>query len=390
VEEILYQFNPWWETPFEPDAIRARPRYEARVRNEMSEKRAVLLTGLRRVGKTSLMKRLVAQLIQEGTSAQDVLYVSLDDYLLRDNSILDIVSAFRKIHKHSVDRTVYLFLDEIAFKADFQQQLKNLVDNRNTVIVASSSSATILADQRGLMTGRTATVEVQPLSLDEYLRFRDLSVKRRDRQLLESYFRDYMRDGGMPENVLQPSREYLMSLVDDIIQKDITAFHGIRDARVAQDFFTLLMERSGKQVSINKVARILDIAPDTARRYLGYFRDAYLVHLVPRWGKTNERLLSPKKLYACDLGIQHLFIGDRDLGSYFENYVYHLLRPRGDLHYVYEDGVEIDFRTHDGLLIECKFNGDLSKGQREYLKRQPDDKTIVVDSVAALEKLPTD
>ncbi|MFP4067908.1 MAG: ATP-binding protein [Spirochaetaceae bacterium] len=356
----------------------------------MSEKRAVLLTGLRRVGKTSLMKRLLAQLIQEGTSAQDVLYVSLDDYLLRDNSILDIVSAFRKIHKHSVDRTVYLFLDEIAFKADFQQQLKNLVDNRNAVIVASSSSATILADQRGLMTGRAATVEVQPLSLEEYLRFRGMTVKRRDRQLLESYFRDYMRDGGMPENVLQPSREYLMSLVDDIIQKDITAFHGIRDPRVAQDFFTLLMERSGKQVSINKVARILDIAPDTARRYLGYFRDAYLVHLVPRWGKTNERVLSPKKLYACDLGIQHLFIGDRDLGSYFENYVYHLLRPRGALHYVYEDGVEIDFRTHDGLLIECKFNGDLSKGQREYLKGQPEDKTIVVDSVAALEQLPTD
>ena len=82
----------------------------------MSEKHAVLLTGLRRVGKTSLMKRLIAQLIQEDTSSQDVLYVSLDDYLLRENSILDIVSAFRKIHKHSVDRTVYLFLDEIAFK----------------------------------------------------------------------------------------------------------------------------------------------------------------------------------------------------------------------------------------------------------------------------------
>ncbi|MDL1963833.1 MAG: DUF4143 domain-containing protein [Deltaproteobacteria bacterium] len=80
------------------------------------------------------------------------------------------------------------------------------------------------------------------------------------------------------------------------------------------------MERSGKQLSINKIGKILNISPDTSKRYLSYFESTYLIHLLPRWGKTNQKLLSPKKIYASDLGIKYLFMGERDLGSYFENY----------------------------------------------------------------------
>jgi predicted AAA+ superfamily ATPase len=90
--------------------------------------------------------------------------------------------------------------------------------------------------------------------------------KKRDKQLYKSYFLEYIKDGGMPENVLNPNREYLMNLVDDIIQKDITAFHGLKHHQILRDYFLLLMERSGKQLSINKIAKILSISPDTSKR----------------------------------------------------------------------------------------------------------------------------
>ena len=147
------------------------------------------------------------------------------------------------------------------------------------------------------------------------------------------------------------------------------------------------MERSGKPVSINKISNILKISPDSSRRYLGYFEETYLIHLLSRWGTTNERILSPKKVYACDLGIKYLFTGERDLGSYFENYVYLQLKGLRRLYYLREKDVELDFYTEDGILIEAKFNFELHGEQLETFKRFPAKQKYLIDSVASLSLL---
>ena len=178
-----------------------------------------------------------------------------------------------------------------------------------------------------------------------------------------------------------------MNLVDDIIQKDITAFHAIKNHQIVRDYFTLLMERSGKQLSINKIGKILGISPDTSKRYLTFFESTYLIHLLPRWGKTNQKLLSAKKIYASDLGIKYMFMGERDLGSYFENYIYLLLRSRKNLYYLYENTTEIDFLTEDKILIEPKFYAELNKKQEKLFNEYPARKKLVIDSVEMLDSL---
>jgi hypothetical protein len=242
----------------------------------------------------------------------------------------------------------------------------------------------MLRDRKASLTGRAITLEIKPLDLEEYLVFKGIDLKKRDEQLYKSYFLEYIKIGGLPENVLSPNREYLMNLVDDIIQKDITALHGLKNHQLLRDYFTLLMERSGKQLSINKIGKILSISPDTSKRYLSYFESTYLIHLLPRWGKTNQKLLSAKKIYASDLGIKHLFMGGRDIGSYFENYIYLLLRNRKVLYYLYENTVEIDFYTEDKILIESKFYSHLTEKQEKLFSEYPADKKIVVDSVEKL------
>ena len=279
---------------------------------------------------------------------------------------------------------IYLFFDEITYSQDYQQQLKNLYDLGNVKIVATSSSCSLLRDKKAYLTGRTFTIEVNPLDFQEYLLFKRVNIKMRDSHLLESFFEEFMRVGGLPENVLNPSREYLMNLVDDIIQKDITAFYGLKNHEILRDFFTLLMERSGKQFSINKIANILKISPDTARRYLQYFEWTYLVHLLPRWGTTNEKLLSAKKVYACDLGIKYLFMGDRDRGSYFENYVYLQLRNKTKVYYIYKNGNEIDFFTEAKVLIEAKYYSKMSVAQERLFNEYPAKKKVLIDSVEKL------
>jgi len=383
--DLLYQFNPWWEGDFPQVQFKQREKYMSVLRQSYNQKQIVFMTGLRRVGKTTLMKLILKDLIDKKDVAPNcIFYVSLDDYLLKKYNIIEILSEFRKIHKTKIDKKIYVFLDEITYKKAFHIQLKNIYDSQNVKIFAASSSSSMMKDKKAYLTGRSVSLEVQPLDFEEYKDFKGIQLKKRDAQLYQSYFRDYIREGGLPENVLHPSREYLMNLVEDIIQKDITAFHGLKNSQLVRDFFTLLMERSGKQMSINKMSHILNISPDTSKRYLGYFESTYLIYLVARWGKTNERLLSPKKIYACDLGIKYLFVGERDIGSYFENYIYLKLKNKKELYYLYENGTEIDFYTSDKMLIESKYYADLNEKQKKLFDSYPSDKKMIIDSIEKL------
>lgn len=387
MKDLLYQYNPWWEELPVDRTIKLREKYLAELRAHFHSKSIIMLTGLRRAGKTTLMKIIIQELTGHGTPPDHILYVSLDDYLLTKKSILDIVNEFRTLHKIKFEEKIYLFLDEITCKKDYHIQLKNIYDSQNAKIVVASSSASMLRDRKAHLTGRSITVEIKPLDLEEYLFFNGIQIKQRDRSLYKSYFLEYCKVGGLPENVLNPNREYLMNLVDDIIQKDITAFHGLKNHRLVRDYFTLLMERSGKQLSINKIGKILGISPDTSKRYLGFFESTYLIHLLPRWGKTNQTLLAAKKIFASDLGIKYLFMGERDWGSYFENYIYLQLRNKKPFYYLYENKTEIDFITEDHVLIESKFYGELNERQKKLFTEYPARKKLIIDSVEKLELL---
>lgn len=384
MNDLLFQYNPWWEEEFNLENIIVRDKYVNILKENIKNKHIIFLTGLRRVGKTTLMKLIIKNLLDKKINKKNILYVSVDDYLLKNKNLFEILDEYKKIHRIRFEEKIYVFFDEITFQSEYHQQLKNLYDKLNIKIYATSSSSSLLKDKKAFLTGRSITLEVKPLDFEEYKKFKNIVVKQRDNVLNDSYFRDYMRDGGLPENVLNPNREYLMNLVDDIIQKDITAFHGLKNHQILRDYYTLLMERSGKQLSINKIANILKISPDTSRRYLYYFEESFLIHLLSRWGKTNEKILSSKKIYACDLGIKHLFMGERDLGSYFENYIYLKLRNNKEVYYLYEDGNEIDFITSDKILIESKFNAEIIGKQKELFDRFDAKQKIVIDSVNKL------
>ncbi|KPA14547.1 ATPase AAA [Candidatus Magnetomorum sp. HK-1] len=385
--DLLYQYNPWWEGDFPQIYFKNRDKYISKITQYLYQNQIVFMTGLRRVGKTTLMKLMIKNLIDQGVGPDHLLYVSLDDYMLREKSIIEILNEYRKLHKIRIDEKIYVFFDEITYKEDYHLQLKNIYDSQNVKIFASSSSSSLLKDKKAHLTGRSITLEIQPLDFNEYMNFKDIKLKKRDTHLYQSFFKDYIREGGLPENVLNPSREYLMNLVEDIIQKDITAFHGLKNRQLVRDYFTLLMERSGKQISMNKMSNILKISPDTSKRYLSYFQSTYLIHLVSRWGKTNERILSPKKIYACDLGIKYLFVGERDLGSYFENYIYLNLKNIKELYYLYENGIEIDFYTSDKIIIESKYYAELNQKQKKLFHEYPSTKRVIIDSIEQLSLL---
>lgn len=379
METVLYRFNPWWEKEPEWRFI-PREKYLNRLKQYLHTKDVVIITGLRRVGKTTIMKMMIKELLKQGIPPGKIFYISLDFYSLERFSILDIIEEFFKLQKISFSEKVYLFLDEVAYKKDFQIQLKNLYDLYNAKVFASSSSASILRDRKAMLTGRERVIEVLPLDFKEYLLFKNLKIPKSDKHLLEVYFEDYMQIGGIPEYVLTEDPEYLKQLIDDVLYKDIISFHGVKEKALLREFFRLLMERSGKQVSLNRISRILNISVDTARRFLGYFEEAFIIHGIERCGKLNERLKAPKKIYAGDVGIRNIFTGFRDKGAVFENLVFLQIKNQKPC-YIYKDGIELDFLTEDGTLIEVKYGQQLNEKQKKLFESFNAKKKVVISDI---------
>jgi len=355
MEQILYRYNPWWEEDFKIEGLIERDSQLQKLEKYFQTKNIIFITGLRRIGKTSLLKLFIYRLINnKEVDPKNIFFVSLDDYLLAKKTIPEIIDQYRAIHRLKYSDKIYLFLDEITYKEKFEIQIKNIIDNQNVKIVATSSSASFMRHKKPHLTGRQFIMELLPLTFQEYLKFKNISIQKKDQHLKESYFNDFLKTGGVPEYVLTGNIEYLKELVDDILYKDIIAYHHLKDEQLIKDFFLLLMERAGKQISINKIASILSISPDTARRYLNIFSNCYIIHLMSRYGKTNERILSPKKIYGADLGIRNIFTGYRDFGSLFENYAYLRFKQLNPM-YVYQDKTEIDFILNGQLLVETKY-----------------------------------
>ncbi|MEK6926473.1 MAG: ATP-binding protein [Nanoarchaeota archaeon] len=362
VESEFYKQNPWWEGKFEEKSI-SRDIYLNEIFRNMKSKEIIFLTGLRRIGKTTILMQIIRRLLTN-TKPEDVLFIRLDSFNLLEYSIHQLVEEYRKIHKKSVLDFFYLFLDEVTSRGNFEQELKSLYDNENIKVICSSSIATFMRDKKASLTGRTKTIEVMPLTFQEFLKFKGAKIGKADKSKLESYFKDYLKIGGIPHYVLTEDRAYLNELVESIVYKDIIAYHKISGEKAVKELFVLLCQRVGKPMSYNKLAELLKISVDSVKRYVGYFEKAYLFYVVDRYSKSaNEKVTSPKKIYIGDVGIKNIITEFKDLGASYENLVFLKIKSKNPNYYL-ENSIEIDFITKDSL-IEAKYNQELNEKQLE-------------------------
>jgi predicted AAA+ superfamily ATPase len=362
MEAELYKQNPWWEGVFKEESIE-RKEYTDAIFENLKTREVIFLTGLRRIGKTTILMQAISKLLKT-TKPKDILFVSLDAFNLLEYSIHDIIDEYRKIHKKPIRDFFYLFLDEVTARDNFEQELKSIYDNENIKVICSSSIATLMRDKRALLTGRTKTIEVMPLTFTEFLQFKKAVIPKSDKHLIEAHFKDYLRIGGVPHYVLTEDKDYLNELVQNIVYKDIIAYHNITNEKAVKEMFVLLCERVGKVMSYSKLARMLHLSVDTAKRFVGYFEKAYLFYVVDKYaGSYNERVTAPKKIYCGDVGIKNMITGFRDLGASYENLVFLRIKHL-DPNYYSENLTEIDFITEDSA-VEAKYGGELTAKQKK-------------------------
>ena len=369
MDELLHRFNPWWTEEFHTEAI-PRDHYQRHLMTLMETRDVVLVTGLRRVGKTTLLHLTITELLEQ-VPPERVFYVSLDHMGLRDHNILEIVEEYRKIHRLRHNEHAYLFLDEVHIKEEFELQLKNLYDEGNTKVFASGSASLEIVMRSPHLTGRQRIVTVHPLDFKEYLAFNDVEVTPADTHLLKELAEDHVRFGGLPEYVRTRDMSYLQSVVDTVLWKDVAGRHEVRNREMLADMLALVAQSVGTRPSTRKISKVLGVSTETVSRTIQLFTEANLIHSIEKQGKVSERKASPKKMYLADTGLFSVLTEGVNLGSMVENAVYLALMRRDNVRYHYASGREVDFLSR-GAAWESKYKTKLTEkdlGNIQRLKR---------------------
>ena len=129
IKEDLFNFNPWWEKDFDPH-LHKRERFLKLLRESLKKKEIIILTGLRRVGKSSIMKLLIQELCAT-INPKKILYISLDSIAIEHLQISELIREFRKLHNIKRDEKIYLFFDEATYRDNINIEIKNLYDSEN-------------------------------------------------------------------------------------------------------------------------------------------------------------------------------------------------------------------------------------------------------------------
>jgi len=379
MEEILKQFNPWWVKEYRAPGI-PRPDYIRKIDDALARQNVAILYGLRRVGKTTIMRQFVARALSE-LPPERIYFASMDHPTLERTSIIELLREFRRITSARTDEEVLLLLDEVQHRDGFEREIKAIVDMDEKIhIIASGSSSIAIGHATPYLTGRYTRVPVRPLSFREFLSFRSLEYMEHEPQLMEALMDDYLISGGMPKYVMTGDPQIITELIEDVIYKDICSRYEVHDPKLLKELYYLLMVRVGKPLSFRRMGRLIDVGVDTVRRYVGYFEEAYLLEVIGRDGSPNVRKASPRKCYAPDTGIRTVIAGESNIGSLAENAVYLKLREEGEVRYLLDRDREIDFLV-GGKAVEVKYWDELKKEQisslAQYKGRRVKDKYVV-------------
>ncbi|MCL2246361.1 MAG: ATP-binding protein [Lentimicrobiaceae bacterium] len=322
-----------------------------------------VITGVRRVGKSTLMQQF-QDLLMEKNPEISLLSINLDipEYrFLAEKSWKDLYDFITKaLHPNKMN---YIFLDEIQNVTEFEKLLEGLFVQPNIDLYVTGSNAYLLSSELAtLLTGRTYEINLLPFSFAEYLK---LSGKQEN---LNKAFVDYMRIGGFPEaiklSVTNPvyTYQYLQSVYNNIYRNDILKRFKIYSESSYQAVVNYLINTIGSSVSSGNIAKTLTANGaktdnKSVSRYIEMLVDAFLFYKVNRYDIKGKQLLATQeKYYSVDTGFRNALLGKEltsNSGHLLENIIYlELLRRRNQVWIGKADLAEVDFvvRNEEGYL----------------------------------------
>ena len=332
----------------------AREIYLQKLRLLKDQDLIKVITGVRRCGKSTLLKAFRNELLESGVSAENIVFFNFEE---RESIKLSEWTALydKILSKTNPNQKNYVFLDEVQLITDFEKLVDSLFVKKNIDLYVTGSNAYLLSSELAtLLTGRYIAINLHPFSFAEYtLAFSE--EKNTDR-----LFRQFLNNSSFPEaaNLSKTAPElvndYLQSIYDTVIMKDIVQRHKLRNFSNLQRIIEFLFDSVGSLVSPTNIAKQLSknsdkkISHNTIVKLIRYLTDAYILYAVPRYDIKGRELLSTnEKYYVVDLGLKNITQTnkyDTNLGHKLENVVYlELLRRGGKVFVGKNKAKEVDF-----------------------------------------------
>ena len=299
-----------------------------------------IFTGIRRSGKTVLMKQMKDWLLDHGRTPDQVLLLNMESLQVRrkaqDGHLYEEILSYAKAHPQ---KKLYLFFDEIQDIPEWQLFINSLRVDINCDLYITGSNATLLSNELATcLSGRYIQIPVYPFSLKEAKEFQK---QQGTYQSDEKLFQDYLRFGGFPQRFYLPdassAETYLRDLFEAVVLRDVLSRHKIRDTVSLQRILAFVLDNIGNPFSARNISGMLTstgikTTVPTVLNQLQWFQEAFIIEAAPRYDIIGKELLtSTEKYYAADLGLRNAIksIEKLDVSKLYENLVYLEMRTRG-------------------------------------------------------------
>ncbi len=362
--EILAAYNQYWSTGVIDSGIE-RDLLPS-ILNQLESREVVVLKGIRRSGKSTLMAQIIGHLLDKGADPTHILRVNLEEPLFSPEYSVDLLEQIYRTYRERLNPQgkCWLFLDEIQNIPDWESWVRGRSETENLKVFITGSSSHVLSRKIGTkLTGRQVSFEVFPLSFKEFLRFNDISIKNeldyiRSKPVIRNLFRAYLLHGGFPEVVLRPRADdkelLLKSYFEDILFRDIATRHQIRDTVSLRNIAVYLLTNTARLTSINKLKKNFTISQDKTENYVSALLESYLVFQLHKLSfSLKSTLRAGFKPYAIDTGLRNrvAFSFSEDSGHLIENIMFCYLIQHFQEVFFLADSREIDFAIKQGTSI---------------------------------------
>jgi uncharacterized protein len=335
----------------------------------------VVITGLRRVGKSTLLTQIANKYLSE-----DFYFVNFEDERLLNFQVSDFDLLHETLISLFGEKKTFL-LDEIQNVPEWERFVRRLNDQGYKFIV-TGSNASLLSQELGTrLTGRSVRVELFPFSFREYLDFRkiktpDLEVlTTKQKGNLRKLANEYVAHGGIPDALKYPELEAHKALYDDVLYRDIATRYRLDNVRSLKELAFYLVSNTAGLVSFNKLKNLLKLGSiNTVINYIDYLENSWLFFVVNKYAySVKEQQIAAKKIYGIDTGLTQSvgFSFSENKGKLMENIVYLQLRKKYHDVYYYKtaEDYEVDFFVpKENALIQVSQHFDAPETQERELR----------------------
>ena len=345
--KVLSAFNPWWKTgTVNPKMSKTYKRFafhEAMKRLDQTDiRRTVVLTGTRRVGKTTIQYQMIETLLERGVAPQKIVFISMDHPMLKLSGVNEVLECYHE--NIYAEQDVYYFFDEIQYAQDWDKWLKTIYDMQpdTQVVATGSASPALIKGNQESGAGRWTVIQVPTMSFYEYCEILNLDrpelpktfkathmlhMSQQDRTRImmqlskvQNHFNRYLQVGGFPElaladNDLMAQQVMREDVVDKVLKRDLPSLYNIRNATELERIFLYLCNVSSEIVSIDSIAKELSgVSRPTVENYIQYLESANLIYQSWPVDMAGKRVLKSKpKIYIADAAIRNAVLMDDSL-----------------------------------------------------------------------------